>query len=90
MSEPSYAYFIALLDNYNVRTGQAEPQLTAAELEETDRFLNHVIDSQVMRIVDEFLVSEGRTTCANITNLHSGQILHGFPHSYFITSSTIS
>lgn len=61
LSEPSYANFIALLDNYNTPTGQREPELTQAEQDETDRFLNHVLNTQVMMIVNQFLVDEGES-----------------------------
>ncbi|KAF6037740.1 ENDOU [Bugula neritina] len=60
LSQPSYALFIALLNNYNPLNDQREPNLTSAELAETEAFLNHVASSQVMSHVNNLLESRGK------------------------------
>ena len=59
LGTPSYYLFIALLNNYNAINGQEEPPLTSQEESETDQFLNHVLASEVMQIVERALTRAG-------------------------------
>lgn len=47
---PTYASFIALLDNYIAVTGQSEV-VTEEEIQEGKQFLNVVMDTAVMQYV---------------------------------------
>lgn len=55
---PTFQKFIALLDNYNTNIGQAD-ELTPAELDETENFLNTIIPTQVMQLAYRYLFDKG-------------------------------
>lgn len=57
-STPTFQKFIALLDNYNKNIGQAD-ELTPAELDEIDNFLNAIIPTQVMQLAYGYLFDNG-------------------------------
>lgn len=57
---PTYAAFIALLDNYTAETGSAE-LVSREEREENSRFLNLIMDTKPMRYVHQYLVSKHKT-----------------------------
>lgn len=57
--ETSYRLFINLLDNYNHRTGQREPELTATERAETEEYLDFLISTPVINELINFLISKG-------------------------------
>lgn len=59
LAKPTYAKFIALLDNYVASTGVAET-VTAQELEENRQFLNMIMDTAVMQYVHQYLVQNGK------------------------------
>lgn len=56
---PTFHKFIALLDNYNKDIGQAD-ELTPAELDETENFLNTIIPTQVMQLAYRYLFDKGK------------------------------
>nr|XP_055046858.1 poly(U)-specific endoribonuclease-C-like [Misgurnus anguillicaudatus] len=51
----TYAYFISLLDNYEMATGVAE-QVTQDELRENDLFLDAILKTEVMKCAHRYLV----------------------------------
>lgn len=53
----SYEAFIALLDNYEMSTGITE-DVTPEEMAENNRFLDAIVDTKVMRVAHEYLVSK--------------------------------
>lgn len=55
----TYAYFINLLDNYEMSTGVAE-QVTKDELQENNLFLDAVLKTEVMKCAHRYLVRKGR------------------------------
>ncbi|XP_056371142.1 uridylate-specific endoribonuclease [Oenanthe melanoleuca] len=57
-SKPTYASFIKLLDNYQRATGREE-EVTAEELREQDRFLQEVMETELMRKLLVFLQGKG-------------------------------
>lgn len=52
---PTFHWFVRLLDNYELSTGQPEV-VTEEELKETDEFLNAVLSTTVMKLAHDFLV----------------------------------
>jgi poly(U)-specific endoribonuclease len=61
---PTYAAFIALLDNYAAATGVTET-VTAEEKAENLKFLNLVMDTQVMQYVHRYLLLRKKTKAAD-------------------------
>uniref|UniRef100_A0A8C9N0T8 Uridylate-specific endoribonuclease n=1 Tax=Serinus canaria TaxID=9135 RepID=A0A8C9N0T8_SERCA len=59
-SKPTYASFIKLLDNYQRATGREE-EVTAEELQEQQRFLEEVMNTELMRKLFVFL--QGKSEC---------------------------
>ena len=57
---PTYASFIALLDNYSANTGVSEV-VTAEEKAENAKFLNLVMDTAVMQYVHQYLLASKKT-----------------------------
>lgn len=60
LKRPTYAAFIALLDNYIASLGQSEV-VDAHELNENRRFLNLIMDTPVMQYAHQYLVRTGKT-----------------------------
>lgn len=61
---PTYASFVALLDNYSAETGVSEV-VTAAEKTENTKFLTLCMDTQVMQYVHQYLLARGKTKAAD-------------------------
>lgn len=57
---PTYASFIALLDNYAAKTGVTE-EVTPEEKAENTKFLNLAMDTQVMQYVHQYLLLAKKT-----------------------------
>eukprot|EP00079_Xenopus_tropicalis_P010650 XP_002935698.2 PREDICTED: poly(U)-specific endoribonuclease [Xenopus tropicalis] len=55
---PTYAAFIALLDNYDRKTGIDE-SYSAAEIKEQERFLQEIMKTQIMKELFSFFHSKG-------------------------------
>ncbi|XP_051544022.1 uridylate-specific endoribonuclease C-like [Myxocyprinus asiaticus] len=55
----TYAYFINLLDNYEMATGVAE-QVTEDEIQENHLFLDAILKTKVMKCAHKYLVRKGR------------------------------
>mmetsp|Transcript_7981 Transcript_7981/g.8747 ORF Transcript_7981/g.8747 Transcript_7981/m.8747 type:complete len:407 (-) Transcript_7981:154-1374(-) len=60
LNKPTYAAFIALLDNYIAQTGVAEV-VTEEEKRENMDFLNLIMDTAVMQYVHQYLLAKGKT-----------------------------
>lgn len=60
LERPTYASFIALLDNYSASTGISEV-VTPEETAENARFLALVMDTQVMQYVHQYLLLNRKT-----------------------------
>eukprot|EP01031_Cornospumella_fuschlensis_P029242 gene29242-35298_t len=60
LAKPTYAAFIALLDNYIAELGQSEV-VDAHELTENRRFLNLIMDTPVMQYAHQYLLRTGKT-----------------------------
>ncbi|KAJ7999137.1 hypothetical protein DPEC_G00212280 [Dallia pectoralis] len=58
-SKPSYAAFLALLDNYNRNTGTTE-EFTQKQLAEQDTFLKETVSTELGRELYAFLFTKGR------------------------------
>uniref|UniRef100_A0A8C5NSL8 Uridylate-specific endoribonuclease n=1 Tax=Junco hyemalis TaxID=40217 RepID=A0A8C5NSL8_JUNHY len=58
-SKPTYASFIKLLDNYQRATGREE-EVTAEELREQERFLQEVMETELMKKLFVFLQGKNR------------------------------
>ncbi|XP_033004231.1 poly(U)-specific endoribonuclease-like [Lacerta agilis] len=53
----TYSTFISLLDNYETSTGMAE-LVTAEEIAENNRFLDAVLETEVMKLTHQYLVKK--------------------------------
>ncbi|KAG8438593.1 hypothetical protein GDO86_004961 [Hymenochirus boettgeri] len=58
-SRKTFATFISLLDNYEMSTGVAEV-VTPEEIAENNRFLDAILETKVMKIAHEYLVSKNQ------------------------------
>lgn len=56
----TYAYFINLLDNYEMSTG-VEETLTTEELKENHLFLDAILETEVMKCAHKYLASKGQS-----------------------------
>ncbi|XP_042191617.1 poly(U)-specific endoribonuclease-C [Callorhinchus milii] len=56
----TYATFIALLDNYEMSTGVAEV-VTRDEVKENNRFLDAILETKVMQLTHDYLLSKNLT-----------------------------
>ncbi|XP_056149268.1 poly(U)-specific endoribonuclease-C-like [Lampris incognitus] len=56
----TYAYFISLLDNYEMSTGVSE-KVTREELKENHLFLDAILETDVMKCAHKYLVSKGQS-----------------------------
>lgn len=56
----TYAYFINLLDNYEMSTGVSET-VTHEELKENHLFLDAILETEVMKCAYKYLVSKGHS-----------------------------
>jgi poly(U)-specific endoribonuclease len=59
LAKPTFAAFIALLDNYIAETGKAEV-VTDEERKENMDFLNLIMDTAVMQYVHHYLIAKGK------------------------------
>lgn len=59
MTKPTYAAFIALLDNYIAEVGTGEV-VTEEEKKENMDFLNLIMDTAVMQYVHQYLIAKGK------------------------------
>ncbi|XP_051976422.1 uridylate-specific endoribonuclease C-like [Xyrauchen texanus] len=55
----TYAYFLNLLDNYEMATGVTE-QVTKEEIQENHLFLDAILKTEVMKCAQKYLVRKGR------------------------------
>ncbi|XP_039617576.1 poly(U)-specific endoribonuclease-C [Polypterus senegalus] len=55
----TYAAFIRLLDNYEMSTGVAET-VTQEELEESNSFLDALLETKIMKLTHQYLVSKNQ------------------------------
>mmetsp|Transcript_22199 Transcript_22199/g.37160 ORF Transcript_22199/g.37160 Transcript_22199/m.37160 type:complete len:409 (-) Transcript_22199:1567-2793(-) len=60
LAKPTYAAFVALLDNYSAKTGIKEV-VTREELEENRKFLELLMDTAVMQYTHRYLLSTHKT-----------------------------
>lgn len=60
LERPTFAAFIALLDNYEAALGQSET-VTREELAENEHFLSIIMDTAVMQYVHKYLLQTGKT-----------------------------
>jgi poly(U)-specific endoribonuclease len=60
LTRPTFAAFIALLDNYFAELGVTEV-VTREELAENKQFLNVILDTAVMQYVHRYLLAKGKT-----------------------------
>ncbi|RYH29737.1 hypothetical protein EON65_07565 [archaeon] len=60
LQKPTYAAFVALLDNYIASLGQSEV-VDDYELNENRRFLTLIMDTPVMQYVHQYLLRAGKT-----------------------------
>ena len=64
LRKPTYASFVALLDNYFAATGQSEV-VSDEEKRENKNFLNLIMDTAVMQYVHQYLLAKGKTHAAD-------------------------
>ncbi|KAM3865931.1 uridylate-specific endoribonuclease C-like [Diretmus argenteus] len=56
----TYAYFVSLLDNYEMSTGVSET-VTSEELKENHLFLDAILETDVMKCAHKYLVRKGKS-----------------------------
>ncbi|NWZ74213.1 ENDUC protein, partial [Acrocephalus arundinaceus] len=72
LARPTFSRLLALLDNYEPRTGRDEEE-TAEERREQREFLEAALDTPVWRLLESFVLSKGLSPSAEAfrADLHS-------------------